>query len=157
MLYIKLKDESQLEEVAQFINENTKNGNFKFDEEGNLVGDYEMDLTDEDTKEEDVLKYCMEVKNCVDIKTPDNSEEAHEYVERFINKCMDMYNNQPVTDNMMNFFNQVLDTFNKLDWESTDESVDDEINEMLECFCEFTNNLNEAHDSYNTLKTYMEV
>lgn len=64
MLYIRLKDKSQLEEVGQFIQESKENGTFQFDEEGYLIGEHLLDLTDEDTKEEDVLKLCCEIRNC---------------------------------------------------------------------------------------------
>lgn len=64
MLFVKLSNQSQLEEVAQFIEESKENGTFQFDEEGYMIGDYQLDLTEEGTSEEEALKFVCEIKDC---------------------------------------------------------------------------------------------
>jgi len=56
MLFVKLSNQSQMEEVAQFIEESKENGTFQFNEEGYMIGDYHLDLTEEGTSEEEALK-----------------------------------------------------------------------------------------------------
>lgn len=77
------------------------------------------------------------------------SEEMYDSVSEIVSMCMEMYNSQPVTNDLVKNFNEIADKLNDMDWESTDEAVDDEINELVKYFVEFADSLKEAQEKAN--------
>ena len=80
------------------------------------------------------------------------SEEMYDSVSEIVSMCMEMYKSQPVTNDMVKNFNEIADKLNDMDWESTDEAVDDEINELVKYFVEFADSLKEAQEKANYIE-----
>lgn len=80
-----------------------------------------------------------------------DSEEMYKYVESKVKECLEIFKSQPVTDDMVNNFNEVSSALYDMEWEETDEFYDDCINELLDNFYDFTENLISLNSCYNKI------
>lgn len=80
----------------------------------------------------------------------------YKYVESKVKECLEIYNSQPVTDDMVKNFNEVSSALYDMEWEETDETYDDYINELLDDFYDFTKNLDLLNDCYNVIYEDLE-
>lgn len=80
-----------------------------------------------------------------------DSKEMYAYAESKVKECLEIYKSQPVTDDMVKNFNEVSSALYDMEWEETDDVIDDDINELLDDFYDFTENLISLNSCYSAI------
>lgn len=84
------------------------------------------------------------------------SREMYAYVENKVKECLEIFKSQQVNDDMVKNFNKVLSALYDMEWEETDELYDDCINELLDDFYDFTENLAFLNGCFNKIYNDLE-
>jgi len=84
------------------------------------------------------------------------SREMYTYIESKVKECLEIFKSQPVNDDMVKNFNEVSSYLYDLEWEETDELYDDCINELLDDFYDFTENLVSLNGCFNKIYNDLE-